>query len=988
MRKNKFIRIAILLALCGQVFAQAINVDISNITVAPQDPGFFKPGETMTLTIDRTGSNDWSDDSVFMMIVLSKDNTISADDYLLEISGNSLNMKDFSSAANNIAHKTTGVKSQTFNLNFQVPAGLTGDYYIIVRVGRKARVDWSPTPIPPITHNTLMAGSGGNIKDVKTKSTRIEFSSSKYVVYNTAIVGDKSSRAKLIINGGPTKLNVLASDPSKNNNPFHEESDTVRFYKSSLLGIELKTVDGKDKGTDVTSAGIYYTLNGTEPAKAESGSTKLYKAAEKIDLGKDLFQNGDTVRIKTVAVFSGSDYDDSPVRTFVYIRKLPKVHISIENYVIGELPKYEGSDAILFDTDIFGVGESELGIPQRGNIKLTAKTDDIPEKDVTSLVCYTFAAKSSAYTPAGIEINETGTLKAYICSGDSDDYVLDESYEWSFVQDLPGPDVKLKLIPQGEYANYPAGYQVQFFGLEQNIQIEFNHADGDTLWYHIGDKLDGATLKDSGVKRTTATTDIVKEPSNKDTIYVSVYVVGSDNKKQPTYKFWTFVRSALELEVKPSETPAYKFIDPFDITAKVSIVRPDDKINPNSLVDFGIWYTTDGTDPSPTNPNATKVNNDGKITISQTTTIKIIAWAYDRAPSKIQTHNYRLVAVAKDAWFIDTKGQGGIDRVIIHTTIPVESIPDNVRLVSPWEPDNIVIIQKDEMSLLNNTTIIIARDAEWIFPPLKPVRTNFEPNPKLLGNLFGAEYNENLFAIGDSIAPIPVEALYSHGSVIDNTYNQTGNIERYPDTLTVYFSETISIHELEDIFEFYSGASMQFRIIDGIGTNTVKFEVIPNEYSKESISDGDSLRVRPSKIQDANYVIQNNYTGYIPIKVIMRYSLKVTKVSPIIAGESKNPVIVIDFLGKAGNHNNININGKIIDATGNIVANFDGFNKNGNIFAEIDNRKTTRIYVRWNGKNRTDRNVGVGAYLVILSIADPNGTNYDVSETIGVGTKR
>ncbi|MDR0304712.1 MAG: chitobiase/beta-hexosaminidase C-terminal domain-containing protein [Chitinispirillales bacterium] len=981
------------LILTGILAVSASAAQSMSAQIVSVSPGrITKPGTDVTVTVSfsATGTNQWEKELFYYTAYLSTNPVWGGGNEGVQVKS----VTNFTSTqgSNGFSNNTQTFTFKMADIDISNNGKWDGDlgiwnnaYIIIMYSGGLGYVNAGMTNTNNWDKNNII-----------TQQLILE---PKIIIYNTALVGDKSSHTGLIVAQPVPTLKVTAT-PSNG-------YDAVYTFTTKELNITLDAFFGDIR---IPSADIYYTIDGTAPTALST----VCKPGASVTLGKNLFANSDTVRLKAFA--DESSYESSPPKEWIYVRKLPKLNIEVANYSIDALTQ-EG--VIPFDTKVFGTGTSELGIPERGNIKFKITDEAGNPVNGNYTIYYTLnggnpTTGSKVYdSNKGVEIESSVTLKAIVVS---EDYSTG-SNEWTFVQELKGAWLNLLLLPQGKSAY--ENPQVNKFGQKQAVQIQYDASDGQLLKYRIDDyPYTVEELLNYGIDGGNIVIDTVSNKwDEKDIVYVSAYVYNGDY--DPSYKFWKFIQEHLpNVILTPSEKSPkeMKFTGVIEVTASVPGIIPSEYMN------FEIWYTIDGTTPSPNNGH--KIDNNGKIRIDKNTTIKIAAFSDDRLPSDVEEYKYRLTADAKDAWFYDTEGKGVINKVVINTTIPVNDAPDNVRLVSPWDQGHTnsagitvydtIVVEKNgiirypdgntgtcAVDVINKNMIVIVAD-KWIFSTYSELDTNretgFEPDPKMLGKLTGAEYSDTgAVWIGDSIAPVPLTATYAPGSIVESVYEQTGKIERYSDTLIVKFSEATNIISGNDeIFEFYTpngSYAMKLKVVDGYnGGNIVKFEVV--EIIGDGPFDGDSLRTRPYTIQDKNnYVTQENTTNYVLLNVKdIPYKLIIKKVSPIVPGESNNPVIVADFLTniKQQNRSKIDIKGRIMDATGNVVASLDGLNGGkGNISAEIiDQNGTTKIYVKWNGKNRADRNVGVGSYLTILSITGPDGATQNSNHTIGVGTKK
>jgi hypothetical protein len=801
------------------------------------------------------------------------------------------------------------------------------------------------------------------------------------------------------------KLNISAFLPDSSNKKLDESQEFILREKEIKINLIAEDINA-NVARDIE---IIWTINGENP---KNGNLPYL-------LDKDYFKTG-VVEIKAKAVDNLGNHIDSETKTWIIKRDLPEVYISVSNYDVDTLKDENG--VILFDTKIFGSNTpipSEIGIAPDGNIKLVVRRKD-NDALVDNIVIYYSElgaldwCNNNTRTPQGsngIEISKTITITAGICS---DDYVF-KNFVLSFNQQLPSPFVDVWLVPQDKSAKHP----VQEFGAEQEIQIKYDSDGSRTLYYKWGNtQTDSAAL----YSETAHTNQPAFVISGNNEIYVSVLVVEKDDVA--TYRVWKFVQknlSPVKLYEGTTEIPGglKKFTNSLTITARVDNL-PADTAN----MGFGIYYTTDGSKPS--QEKGYKIANGSTITLQKDgdngdirlfdgsgneikihgsfVNLQFEAWIYNRLPSDTKSQDFRLTADGSGYYF-DTNGDGFIDSVVIITTIPVNEAPNEIILTSPWNNSNTVTFSKskNEIKRINSTTLVIYKpDGIFKWANVEEIRTGF--NAENLGKISGGiEYSDTgRVKIEDRVAPVPVKAIYTPGSINENAYRNTGIIEKGRDTLVVYFSEPTSIisgANTETMFEFQSGGEWyQLKVkpvSSGSSGDVIVFEVIGKDGNGIP-SNGDSLCVKENIIRESKSggVIQENKTrlaemqvnptGYLPI---------IDAISPIVPGKP-TPIAVINLLTTTISPEEaakLDIAGQIIDATGNLVASIDKGNwRITNIRCKVMeddvavDANAIGIIVEWNGKNRTGRDVGNGAYLAIIQLVGPDGSTHNLNITVGV----
>ena len=995
--------------LLGVFTFSAFAQQVSNLQINSVSPRFIKSvsagGTTVTINVSaNVAATGWNGGNGYWAATISQTDGFGASgsQYLNLSGGSNQTLVNWTGAQTQIpaipGTSQTASVSVSRNVSFNIPASWShGDvYYLHITAG---------------SHNGNWPSWDGTINGLQSRQTtsvKIEVIDNIDIMDNIAFVGEKFSKALLYIIKPAPRLDVIATPPG-NNGGTHK-------FSAKDIDVTLKAVakGGDNDGQEVTSATIYYSIN-----NPNDSLTWATDPSNKVKLDASLFATTDTVHLYAYAKATGGAYDPSPIRHWIYIRELPDLCIDVKNYTISALSKDE-SGRIIFDTQIFGVGVSELEaprvpVPENGLIKLTITAENGVDTTGKGIVIkYTTPGDPTVHIydhSVGIKVSQTGTLTIWtesdwfsLCNG--------ERYAISFVQELKSAKVDLWLetqyCPKG-----PANHPVQIYGAGIGAQIKFPEAD-TKLKYIIADEYeiipaDTATyLMNYGTEAKDNETIMISGG----TMFVIVYTYGSEIY-EPGIKVWKFVQQNIgDVVVAPEGRPnERKFTGSLPVT-----------ITPNAadagLCGFNIYYTLSTNGTEPVNP----IDADGKpniaalkytVAIDMNTIatpanplviMKVAAFSELRLPIAAQTHKYRLTASGKNAWFYDVnplRVDGAIDKVTIETTIPVTNVPDKVIIVSPWNETDTTVIAKDgkitysdkttgtgKIELSGNSKIVITAD-KYIFP--FNGETGFTADlttlSKPFGMLSGAEYTDNQrFTIGDSIAPVPVKAEFRPGQIQQSVYEKTGDVVRDADTLVVEFSEpTTRLVGDKELFAFErkdgTPYTMELTFLGAEG-RVMKFTT-PSDKGDKPIAE-DSLSSKAGSIKDDKNVTQQHDTKWIPIIVFPDpYLLIIKGVTPFFPNRAKEPVVVADFLTK---FDYVKIpSGRILDAIGNLVGEFDeNSTYKDNLYAEILTNSSTKILVKWNAKNQVGRDVGAGAYLILLTIEGPDGQVHNRSIKVGV----
>jgi len=587
---------------------------------------------------------------------------ISDDDYVLEINGgngSSLTVKTLSGIAGSTVYNLglTGANNgsssmSNFNYNLKIPAGVIpdGEYNVIVPAAQ----------FGTIQYNKFRSKSGA--------STKIQISSTKYVLENTAWVNkEKSSKVGLLVNTAP-RLNIFAFQ-----NGVSLSVGSTTFKGSNFPSIDLKSTD--QNSIDVTNdqqVRIEYKIYIDDSPAAFETVTLTPSSSKSVNF-KNYFTDGVVkVKIEAQAICTSDKWSPSVVKDWTFIRDLKRVKIVPDNYDLESLKDTAG--LITFDTKEFGGAGSKLGIPENGNVKFKIMdgSNEITIDNNKVKVQYSLDGGYTFHTynvSTGIKIDiDWAELKVILLP--DGDYIAD-AVEFTFYREMEKPIVDLFVfMPQRKSAAHP----VQYCGDTQTVQIDYE--EGSTLQYLYSADV---PIKEDDIIRFGITTNAMLPqfkiheggPYNSyegaDTFYVGVSV--SDGVNNPIFKIWKLVPHCLpEVKVTPEGNP-YKFKDSVQI--KVSVSPEDSKDNISEWGNTKIYYTTDGTEPEPANKNAKFITGrEGSIWVKATETYKFAAFAEYRTPSSRcnspTPKKYQRVASVIKGWYYDTQGKGNITKVAFY----------------------------------------------------------------------------------------------------------------------------------------------------------------------------------------------------------------------------------------------------------------------------------------------------------------------------------
>lgn len=226
--------------------------------------------------------------------------------------------------------------------------------------------------------------------------------------------------------------------------------------------------------------------------------------------------------------------------------------------------------------------------------------------------------------------------------------------------------------------------------------------------------------------------------------------------------------------------------------------------------DAQIRYTLDGSMPSAASPLYSAA-----LTLDKTLTLKARAFKADWKPSQPMSEDYRRLAVAVNAVYVDNDGDGRIDGAVVRLDLPVADLPASIRLVDPFSRAPHVLTAA-AISKGAGADILIVRFPDQPFTPGTAFPT------EALGSFPGiAGYGFTPFPVADSAGPVPVKAV---------SHNKTS--PEAPASVDITFSEQVNLAEIQN------GLLWPFDVIRKDGVNPAGLKVLsvapvagqPNTY--------------------------------------------------------------------------------------------------------------------------------------------------------------
>jgi fibro-slime domain-containing protein len=412
-----------------------------------------------------------------------------------------------------------------------------------------------------------------------------------------------------------------------------------------------------------------------------------------------------------------------------------------------------------------------------------------------------------------------------------------------------------------------------------------------------------------------------------------------------------------------------------------------------------IYYTLNGDIPSKTD----KLYN-GSILLGSTTTIKARAFSDNKVPSIVFERTYYRQAIVTSALYLDTSGDGFIDRAVISFDTAM-SIPDTILLVNPYSTRDTQKVQSGSISVLSQTSNSYTLSVK-LSRQFESNKTSFSADK--YGSVRGGfNFFRDPFTISDGVAPIIQKALLIQGAMI-----RKEPFETEKDTLEINFSENVK--GLKDGQQFTlrqksSEYSFDLRFLN-VNNERARYTIESINPSSINPQPGDSIWINPQAgISDINDNVRDFYNRPVkleikPRPIVVNFSA-VTLFSPLtkkIKVNSKGEqvysdidipfeygtTILVDFTVPLYSAvSDIKMQCVIYDNQGNAVSRcLEIGEKNKTMAAVLRKTSTTQIVIAWNGCNLDGRVVGIGTYLAVVKVKVPSGGW--VSKNINIGVKR
>ncbi|MBW8889939.1 MAG: hypothetical protein JF616_19460 [Fibrobacteres bacterium] len=190
---------------------------------------------------------------------------------------------------------------------------------------------------------------------------------------------------------------------------------------------------------------------------------------------------------------------------------------------------------------------------------------------------------------------------------------------------------------------------------------------------------------------------------------------------------------------------------------------------------------------------------------------------------------------AVSGWYLDTDGDGAVDKAVVNYSKALKSAPDSLQL---WFPD--AAAQKTFTSAMGGFTFQGTRVEAVLQPPFAAGTTGFAGDNRNSGRSFltdGGKSRTSAFTLADSVGPVLNRAVLAPASSPE-----------LPDTLTVTFSEAITYtpSEKHPFLNWQGGtahAASDITVLASPDVQPLRLVLLLDANSKILLAPGDSLRI-------------------------------------------------------------------------------------------------------------------------------------------------
>lgn len=526
------------------------------------------------------------------------------------------------------------------------------------------------------------------------------------------------------------------------------------------------------------------------------------------------------------------------------------------------------------------------------------------------------------------------------------------------------------------------------------ISLSSNDNQSITLQWILDDK----EVTDEKTLKAAPTYDAVTnfpsiEKSDSDTMYLSVIAMAKGYKT--TLKSFKYIRQYLpEIIADPYDKNGCKFNS--DTSVHLTISDAD-----NIYKNVKIHYIL-------TNDKSADVGSfdreyKNKIDINKTIYIKAIAYADNAITSPVFTGYYIAAAGVESAYYLDRDNDGAIDAAHLILSKEESEKPSALIFTSPFDSMERCTVETEDMNLISKTEVEALFKTQFSFTG----KTGFDKT--VLGEIDGETYLKSEFNISDSVAPVIRSAAYSPGEI-----TSTRPVVRALDTLTIIYSEEVTIDNKKELVHFYKSSGSSYEIqyestivetINNGGDKTSLVTSMVDATSNHRVPQvGDSININnnslTSDFKGSTQIDDDNRHASLQVLPIP-YRLVISALSPVNPKESSFPpelepitgditsgiVIDADFLIPLLN-SDLDAKISIFDPVGNLISSCTGIDDgNENLSIERRDEKSTKLLFYWSCKNKNGRVVGPGTYSALIEIKDGFGETIRHTLLLGVKTE-
>jgi hypothetical protein len=212
---------------------------------------------------------------------------------------------------------------------------------------------------------------------------------------------------------------------------------------------------------------------------------------------------------------------------------------------------------------------------------------------------------------------------------------------------------------------------------------------------------------------------------------------------------------------------------------------------------------------------------------------------------------------AVSGWFLDTDGDGAVDKAVVNYSMPLKAVPDSLQL---WFPD--AAAQKAFAASAGGFTFQGSRVEAKLSPPFAAGVTGFTGDNRNSGRSFltyDGKPRISAFTLADSVGPVLTRAVIAPASGAG-----------LPDTLTVTFSEAIKYtpgesHPFQGWQAGAAHSASEINVTGSVDIQSARLILLLDPGSKLLLSPGDSLRISAGILDlIGNRPAANN--RYVPVE--------------------------------------------------------------------------------------------------------------------------